>query len=557
MASPLQTFRDTIQGGLRVGALTSCSRWAEKCRVMSKPFPGAYSFYWHPWAREPHDSLASWNVCMKAAQTGFTEVGINRTFYALDVKNEDVLYAFPTEKGAIDFSRGRFTPALRLSSYIRNLFTDVNTVSMKQAGEQSLYIRGTRGEDTLIGIPVSELVLDEVDRMEQDKVWLALERLSGQPQKCVWAISTPTLPNKGIHLLFQTTTQEHFIFKCPKCSKWTELIWPDCIEYCGESISDPDCKKSFLKCKECKGKLDHEKKPQWLKLGKWAVTDKNADPDRRGFYMNQLYSSTVEPWEMVVAHMRGVGDEGAASEFHNSKLGLPYVAEGSQITDEKFDRCIGSHSIEDARPTNSQRLITMGIDQGKWNYIEVTEWFIEKFDHDLNTNSFARVLWAGRFHEDDVWPAGGLFDTLMQEWKVHHCVIDADPSPHSARQFARRFAGYVTLCRFRRGVTASELKVTKDPNKADLVTVDRTNWLDAALKRFALGRIELPVDIGYEYREHLKSPVRHYEKDEVGNYIGKYSNTGPDHYAFARCYSEIALPFAASYMRGYDIKNLV
>ena len=88
--------------------------------------------------------------------------------------------------------------------------------------------------------------------MDQKQIWLALERLSGQVHKHVWGISTPTIPNYGIHKLYKTSTQEHFVFQCPCCARWTEFVWPDCMEIIGEHVADVRCHESFLKCKECK-----------------------------------------------------------------------------------------------------------------------------------------------------------------------------------------------------------------------------------------------------------------------------------------------------------------
>jgi len=130
------------------------------------------------------------------------------------------------------------------------------------------------------------------------------------------AISTPTVPKYGIHKLYLTSTQEHFYFQCPCCSRWTELTWPDCVEIIGESVNDPRCKESFLKCKECKHKLEHADKPLFLAGGQWKATESNVSPEEsRGFYINQLYSSTVTPGELVTAYHRGLGDEAANTEF--------------------------------------------------------------------------------------------------------------------------------------------------------------------------------------------------------------------------------------------------
>jgi hypothetical protein len=137
-----------------------------------------------------------------------------------------------------------------------------------------------------------------------------------------------------------------------------------------------------------------------------------------------------------------------------------------------------------------------------------------------------------------------------------------------ARRFARRFHGFVWLCRFRRGVTAKEISVADDNDSAPIATVDRTNWFSAALGRFRKPRrILLPRDVSHEYREHIKAPVRTYvkeggasvddKKSQGDNLVAKYISTGPDHYALARVYSEIALPFAASLTTGEDIRKFL
>lgn len=551
-------LRFSIVEGLKTQSITTCSRWAEARRTMGGDFSGPYGFKYHPWAREPHDSKASLNVSMKAAQMGFTEIGINRAFYILDSLKRDVLYVLPTSLNASDFSRSRFGPSLKYSPYIKNMFTDINTVNLKQAGTQTLYIRGSRGDSNLKSIPVSELILDEVDEMDQDQIWLAMERLSGQLNKNIWAISTPTLPNKRIHKLYQETTQEHFYFRCPHCSKATELIWPEAFEVCGESIYDPDVKKSYIKCLECSHPLEHKSKPDYLTKGWWEATSLNADKDKRGFNVNQLYSFTVSPFEIAVAYFRGMGDEGALSEFYKSKVGVPFIPEGGQITDEKLDTCVRTHSKEDSRPKiGGERFITMGVDQGDWLHCWVDEWMFPELSDDLNTVAIAKNVWHGKFNAQ-VEGGWERLDEWMREWQVLHCVIDADPNTLEARRFAQRFPGYVTLCRYRRGVPQKSISMSEDLDRVPMATVDRTNWLDAALGRFHYeGRITLPRDVTLEAREHLKNLVRAYEKDENGNQIATYIRTGADHYAMSRCYSEIALPLAASYVQGADVKKFL
>ena len=555
MSSLLDDLKNCIADGLRDRTLTSCSRWAANRRIMGGDFAGPYSWKHHPWVRELHDSWAPFNVAMKGAQLGVTEVAINRALYIIDKMKRDVLYVLPTTVTASDFSKTRFGGALSLSPYLKNLFTDTNSVGLKQAGANALYIRGSRGESNLVSIPVSELILDEVDRMQQRTITLALERLSGQLQKHVWAISTPTIPEYGIHKLYLKSSQEHFFFRCPACSRMTELVWPECVEIIGETVNDPRCNESFLKCKECKARLHHEDKPNFLSQGEWQTTLTSPNMDFRGFHINQLYSFTVTPGELVVAHFRGFGDEFAAKEFHNSKLGLPHVGSGARINDEMIDAAVKDYTTAGDRPTiGGQRLITLGADQGKTGYIVINEWFIQgQPGNDINAVAIPKLVWFGKWGEDD-W---GLLDELMREWQVLYAVIDADPQINEARRFCKRFHGYAALCRYRRGQSAKEISVAEDDTGVPMLTVDRTNWLTATLGRFKSKppRIQLPRDLSLDFREHLKNLVRTYERDDTGNVTATFVELGPDHFAHACNYAEIALPMAAAITTNQDISH--
>lgn len=547
-------MRKIIAEGLTGRTLTSCSRWATKRRIMGGDFPGPYSWKYHPWVKELHDTQAPENFAMKGAQLGVTEVAINRAFFTIDQLKRDVLYVLPTAQTASDFSKGRFTVALKNSPYLASIFTDTNTVNLKQAGTCNLYIRGSRGESNLVSLPVSELILDELDRMAQKEVAEALERLSGQLRKCVWGLSTPTIPNFGIHKLYVQGTQEHYTFRCPHCSRYTELIYPDCLEIVGDSVHDPKCNDSFLKCKECKHKLEHAAKPEWLSDGIWTVTAPNANPNKRTFYINQLYSFTVTPGELAIAYFRGLGDEAMAKEFHNSKLGLPFVGEGSQVTDDLIEHAVGRYTMNDERPRSSGRLITLGIDQGQIvSHWVVCEWFVDQLSSDINVAAVCKVLAHGKFGGED-WHVA---EELMSEWQVLACVVDADPQIAEARRFAKKFPGYVTLCRYRRGKVAKEISLADDESGVKMATVDRTNWLTASLGRFRNRRIMLPADVTPEYREMMKALVRTYEKDESGNYVATFVETAPDHYAHAFNYAEIALPLAASITTGKDVSKFL
>jgi len=566
MSELMGDFLNELRAQVENRTITRPSRWAEKRRVMGPPYEGPYQFKTHPWCRGLHDSKATWNVSMKSAQAGFTEVGINLALYTIDVLKRNVLYVLPTMGDASDFSKSRFNAALRLSPYLKRLFTDANNVGLKMAGNTSLYIRGSRGDANLKSIPVSVLILDELDEMDQSQIELALQRLRGQPTKTVWYISTPTIPGHGVSLEYNKTTQEHFRFKCPGCNKMDEFSFPKSLKICGEDMNDPDCYKSYYQCTMCGYKYNHftddigvvqqpDKMITLCNTGIWDPTVKNTDPDRRGFKINQLYSATVSPAEIVIDYFKSLTNSFAKQEFHKSILGEPFVGEQSQVTDEMIAKCIKQYSTGQLVPQpRENRMITMGIDRGTWcNYV-VCEWFYPEFCIDLNTAAECRVLDAGAFHEEDfeVYP-----DRLMHQWQVRACMVDMDPGPQEARRFARRFPGHVWLNRYRQGRSGKEMTIDDDGSYAPVATVDRTNWLDVCLGRFFSGRIELPYDLPRGFGEHVKALVRTYEEDNVGNPIAVYKNYGPDHYGHALNYAEMALPCAAAITTNQNIKKFL
>jgi phage terminase large subunit GpA len=563
MKEIISTMREAIAAGLKRRTMKTCSRWAENCVIMGgNSFPGPIRWDHYPWLRDMHDSEAKWNIGQKSAQMGYTVVGMNRTFYHIDVHQRNCLYLLPTKTpDATDFSSTRFDPLLELSPHLNKLFSDVKNVATKRAGAATLYIRGANSRSGLKSIPVSFIVFDEYDEMNQDNIPLAVERTSGQLYKQFWAISTPTVPEHGINKLFLQSTQEHFFFPCPLCQRLTELIYPDCLVICGESLLDPDIEKSHLICKECKGKLEHKGKPEFFRAGQWVPMGQN-DQDFRGFYINQMYSPTIEPVDLAKAFFASQSDPSAEQEFHNSKMGQPHVVDGARVDDQMISDAISKSKRrkEDAAPLTKH--IMMGVDVGKFLHVEISAFNVKRLGSDINVMSDCDVLWEGsvlQFEE---------LDRLMHQWQIHMCVIDQGPERRKAYEFACRFWGHVKLCYFGTGLNGKMLVVDSAPD-THKITVDRTSWLDIALGRFHNRTITLPVNTSQMYKEQIKSPVRIYKKDSYGNPVGDYisvsknsnlvedSKNAQDHFGFARCYCEIALPLGASLMTNKNIESFL
>ena len=540
-----QLLAERICAGLKRKTITSCSRWTEAYRVMDQPYPGSWSFKHHPWAREMHDCEDEMMIGQKGAQLCFTEVALNKSFYNIDVHGNSVLYVLPTSSpDASNFSTSRFDPALELSPHLSTLFSDVKNIGHKRAGSANMFLRGSRSRNQLKSIPVSFAAIDEVDEMVQQNIPLIFERMSGQLQQQSFLLSTPTIEHFGINKYYQQSTQDHYFFPCPLCGKLTEFLFPDCLEITAEKWGDPRIQDSFLKCKECQGKLEHETKYEYLTKGQWVPG--YTDRMMRGFHVNQMYSATVKPHQIAASYLKGKESPADEQEFWNSKMGMPHEPEGSRITDADIQSCMSSLGmVAVAKP---HALVTMGVDVGKWLHYEITQYGLSGLGSDISLSAEGRLLKAGKLqHFEEL-------DALMLKYYINFCVIDANPERRKALEFAQRFFGLVRCCFYGRGVNGKE--ITLHAQEQHTMTVDRTTWLDLSLGRIRTQRMKLPIDTPIEYKEHLKALVRITTKDPDGNPVAKYIKTSEDHFAHARNYNEIALQLAGTFATSQNISGV-
>ena len=530
-------FINTITDGLRAATTAhDGANWALRYRIMSgPPYPGPFTFDHHPWLRKMHTTRKTICVGKKAAQMGYSETMLNVAFYTLDQLKRDVLYVLPNSKpDAADFSATRFDTALEASPYILQMFNNVKNVGLKRAGLRSLYIRGSRSRSSLKSLPVGEVILDEYEEFVEGALALVYERMSGQLDKQLWLVSTPMVPNLGIDKEYNESNQQHFVFGCPFCSRHTELVYPECLVITADNIGDPEIKNSHIICKECKHKLEHENKIHWLSTGYWEAFNKNNDVD--GFYINQLYSMTVQPHELAIAALKSQINAADEQEFWNSKMGLAHIVANAAVTDEHITNALRDYVMDDPRYVGQNYVTTMGIDVGGDCHYEITQYMIDNtvLTTDINYAAKARVIKAGTIKDfEEAIP-------LITHYKPSKIIIDDMPDTRAALKFARRWPpGLVSLCHYGTNATAREIL-----DYGERITVNRTVWLDQSLGRFINGTIFIPKDIPQWYKNHVKALVRVYTKNADGEATSFYKSTGNDHGGHARNYSEIALKLA-------------
>lgn len=552
-----------LSEGLNDATIRHCSEWAERYRIMKKPFPGPWTFKNHPWLLEMHDATDQVLVGKKAAQLGYTEWAINRAFYTLDVPKEDVLYVLPTTKDAGNFSSTRFDPALDLSDHIKNLFNDVNNVTLKKAGTNALYVRGSHSRSQLKSIPAPLLIFDEVDEMPEGMLDLAEYRASGQLAYTILCLSTPTIKGWGIDRQFELSSQDYYYFRCPHCNKYIRFICPDRLdrlEECSLVIvgDDPlgdEIRQSYFQCIECKGRIEHEEKPELLKPESRGGTGKFISTfggrEARGFHVNQMYSPAKAgtPHEFAKKILLAQSDETTAQEVYNSKFGECFEAKGSRVQTDQIEKLIRTYT-KGPLSTTPGTIRTIGVDVGSVLHVVVKEFYDFRHQPGVTVNFLckARIL-------DEFESSGNVDDfnevaMAIRDYQVKGVVVDAEPERRAALEFAQSHFGLIYLCDYVYTQKGRQLGVNFDDLR---VTVNRTSWLDVALGRYKTGTVELPRNLSTTFKKHIKEPVRRTKYDKYGNPYSVYTNVNADHFAHADTYAEVALPIATRQFESEDI----
>ena len=546
----LDGFKEALSRRLIDNSLSRCSRWAENKVCMGNPYPGPMNFDAFPWEPEILDATDAQVTVRKGAQLGFSVAGLVKTLYHVAEKKTDVLVVLPTAKLAGDFAKSRLDQLTLGSPELRDLFPGASNVGLKcTADGVNLFIRGAVSESSLISVPVGVVVLDEFDRMPKDVLPLVAERMVAYENPHLFVLSTPTLPNFGVDKQYQLGDQSHYFFKCPSCSRSIELDWENSIEICGETHSDPDVHKSFLKCPECKKELPHDLKKDWLATAHWEPTVEIQG--HRSFHINQMYAPRLTPGGLVVKYFKGQVDDSAQVQFVNQALGMPHLLEGAQLTDQIIDNCLRGHRTDGERPQDASRQIVMGVDIGTFLDVCIAEYYYDaEPGYEPHLNSICKVLWNGRLAGNDF----AVLDRIMAEWQVQYACLDFQPETVNAKAFCRRFHKFASVVQYRRGTTAHEVKEALDDDRVSVLTVDRTSFLDMALGRIHKQRTELPQNLSPVFREHIQNLVRTYEIDEIGKPKATYVSLGADHQAHALCLTEVAHVQAYSKTTGRVIK---
>lgn len=485
-----------------------------------------YSLRRHEYLEQVLRDESPFIVFRKAAQVGISTLMLIKSIWVAEHLGGKVVYYFPNDQSCQDFSSDRLAPMIETSSYLVSRVRATDRVGLKQIGPGSIYVRGLQTKAKAKSIDCDMVVLDELDEAPEELIEFALDRL--RHSELGWAVmlSQPSMPGWGIDRRFNLSDQKHWHIICDSCGHRNCLE----LEFPANFIPIPQNQKRkhpegathYRGCSKCQAKLN-------MAHGEWIALKPGQFIS--GYHISQLYSQIQVPGFPNVASriMYEYENKKASSlgleNFNISMLGFPYSSNSVRITDETLDGIEGDYGV-----TLTGNGCYMGVDQGDELCVVVG----------MMSGNVFKVIYLERTEK---W---GRLETLMDQFGVAYCLIDAMPNKHSAKQFAAKFPNRVSIqyfqnTSFRRGEETLEGRVT-----IPTVCIDRTESLDQMIDEMEMLRIIVPSRHFSDerwmrelevFRRHLKqlvttieynskgAPVRSYLSGKIENHYGMALNS--------------------------------
>lgn len=463
----------------------------------------------NPWAKEIYMDLHPWQAIIKSTQNGVTEYALCRELTEAS-QGRNIFHVMPDGNLVSRYVHERADKTIELVPYYKQLMRR-DSVTLKQIGPGTItYVwSGSPGQFTEFA--ADTIIIDEVDRCDQDNLVMAKERLSNSENPRQLWISNPTILGFGIDEIFADTDQHHWHIKC-ECGAVTH---PDFFHHVVREVEagqymviDPDWepgRDAHMVCDKCSRK--------WSKSASGVWIPRAPEKHKRGRHLSKLFTARTSINELIENFIAAESDDTKMTRFYNADLGLAYTAPGAKITEDMLDTCVTDHK-QGIRPKDGT--CVAGIDVG--TYFHITIGWIQH-----------GVAGVQLIDAQAVRTPEEVIDMLIK-YRVRCYVIDAMPETRTSRRIASRAGGF--MCYFSKG--------KNDHIQGNIITTDRTQSLDNVKAAVMTQALRLPVNARSipDYYAHMTASTRVFDEDGNGG-EGSYSwieGSKADHYFLATAY---------------------
>jgi hypothetical protein len=482
-----------------------------------------------PWQVQILDDSHPNKAVMKSRQLGLSEVGVSEAIWFLDVHSgTKCMYTFPRDQQMKDFSNTRIAPVFEESEYLGTLEGSIRNLALKQIGDSYLFMRSAWGSALGEGVDIDHLNFDEYDRM-RDNVELAfMEGLKSSKYGWIRRWSTPSIPGRGIHRVFEDSDQMRYVWTCEHCGERQFLTFEENII----QVKDVNTMMEYIEdgsyiigCKKCKKELNRWNKGIW-------VPQYPSKIDTRGYRISQMDAVWISADDI----MRRQFKYPSVQLFMNYVVGEPYVTMGMVITDSDIISSITLPKEIMSRNHDYSRIV-VGIDWGKIN------WMLILGLKSTGEMDLLNIYWATDNPLKPLEPVN-YFAAILGAYKPDVIVAD---SGYGADRNAFLYAKYPNAlwsC-YWMTIKNPEQKVRFKPiwtASTHEVTVDKTVYIQKTLhkvKNNQIGMFTMNEKLVL-LTKHLKN-IRIMDMEDSGVLYQQATRVGPDHLGCALAYALIGI----------------
>jgi len=482
----------------------------------------------NPWLIEKYPTEPARRVVVtKSTQAGISTWAMVKMLHFATNWPVRVFYTLPRQQDLLDLVSTRVDPMIRASTYLSAKLGNPDSAHSKRIGDSYLFFMELTTEPRMM--PADMLLVDEVDLSDQDHMATAINRLDASRWKIVNYLSTPTVPNFGVHGIYNASDMREWLVKCPKCGHEQPIEWESNLRVVGPAMRP---EKVFYGCASCNAEITVEH----IQTGRWVAQHPDLSDDLVGFHVHQMLTTPADELHKIFRDPTT-----RLVEFYRKRLGKPYeIGGGSLERDDILATCF-DEPYEFEPGWDGESTYYLGVDQG--NELQV---LICKVPPNSRRPKIVYV---------ELIPMEKGFDRLSQLMEVFHirkAVGDANPNRHGMIAQVRRFPGRFLVSDYieQKQIWNAKVGIRELKNVKTNVTIDRTSGMDHLMDEIKNGKFQLPgsppalhpdVELIIDQVTALKRDVETRKSRAGETTVGVWRKLRADHLAHAWLYMLTAI----------------
>jgi hypothetical protein len=277
----------------------------------------------------------------KGAQSGITLLCQAGALYWVAHRRVSTFHMMPRQFDADDKAK-RLADIIDADPLLTERFPSGLLRVRKSTSGQSLRIPYSNSTAELKNWQSGIGIIDELDECEfrdYDSVAMALQRMGSYRRTIEIYIGTPTIPDFGIHAIYESSDQRQWIIECPLCQKTMPYTWDGMMRWDAAMATDEDRSASArMVCALCEKTWDFRLREIANSRGRWIA--RSPKSKIIGFDMNRLMVPTSLPSKMVGDYLLGLKSDGAMREHVNQNLGEVYLPSTGKLDSRVVEAAI-------------------------------------------------------------------------------------------------------------------------------------------------------------------------------------------------------------------------